>query len=94
MNLPNPQEYKKLYIVEWEQAIYWVFGWDSKISKYKDDTLLGICTETMNIDRYYAFMKLTDEYQHDIIETLLSIKKKEWFYNEFERPKWKDSQDE
>lgn len=90
MNLPDKQEYKKLYIVEGEQAIYWVFGWDSKISKYKDDTLMGICTEVMHIDRYYEFMKLTEEYQRDIIETILNIKKQEWFYNEFERPKWEE----
>lgn len=77
------KEYKKLYIVEWEQAIYWVFGWDSKISKYKDDTLLGICTEVMHIDNYYEFMKLTEEYKFDIIKTLVDIKKVEWSFSYF-----------
>lgn len=83
------REFKKnLIIVDAVKSIYFNFEWDKKIEPIKWDELIWYCSEDVWRDGYCEFKKLWYEYQRDIVECIIGIKKREWKYTLFQ---WDES---
>jgi len=88
MNVEKPkvidQDFQiKLIMVEWAKQLYWAFEWGDKAIRVKDETILWLCEEMVWWDAYCEFEQLSYEYQYDIVETLISIKKKDWSFMDY-----------
>lgn len=74
----------KLIIVEWARNLYWNFEWGATIKTVKWERLVGSCIENVGWDWYCEFGKLKYEYQHDIVKTLIEIKKSENLFDTYD----------